>query len=110
MHFDKVLTYRKNDPISFEEDEEEIYRRYTCQFYEEGHAPESWKNVLQKTLLYKKPHLINAADTREDFYHTLFMHPAMFRVGRHDFVIRAPLNRYDRQTGLFVHDDSNLLG
>ena len=105
MHFDKVLPYKKADPATFDEEEQVAYRNYTREFYE-NFAPDSWKSVLQKTLLYKKPHLVNALDTRDDFYHKLFMHPTMFKVGRHDFVIRAPMEQYDKASGLFKPNEN----
>ena len=108
MQLEKVLSYKKSDPANFDEEEEKQYRIYIRDFHE-NYAPESWKNIMQKTLLYKKPHLVNAIDARDTFYHSLFMHPAMFQVGKHEFVIRAPVEVYDRSTGLFVEDNSNLL-
>ena len=63
MHLDKVLSYRKTDPEKFDEDELVHFRRYTRIFYEEM-VPEKWKQVLQRSLLYKKPHLAFAVNTR----------------------------------------------
>lgn len=95
MHFDKVLPYRKSELHEFDEKDHANYGKYVCNFFETW-APDSWKQVLQKRLLYKKPHLVNAIDTRSDFYHSLFLIAAMFRVGKHEFIVREPRETYDR--------------
>ena len=99
----KVIPQRKSKVESFEERDWLHFRRFKCEFYEKF-APDSWKHILKKSLLYKKPHLVNAVNTRPDFYHSLFMVPAMFRVGRHEYVVRLPKERYDRNLGDFVID------
>lgn len=68
----------------------------------EQHTPQNWKETLQKTLLYKQPHLVHASDTRVDFYKTLWMMASMFKVGKHEFIIREPAQFYDRETCEFV--------
>jgi hypothetical protein len=49
-----------------------------------------WKYVLSTSLMYKKPHLVYAANTRPDYYGKLFVFASFLRVGRHDFIIRTP--------------------
>jgi hypothetical protein len=41
-------------------------------------------------MIYKKPHLVHAANTRPDYFHKLFVFARFFSVGRHDFIIRTP--------------------
>ena len=101
MHFDKVLPYRKSERSQFDADDELNFKRYTAAYFETG-APFKWKGILQKHLLYKKPHLIHAADTRDDFYKNLFMMAAFFRVGRHEFIVRSPEKIYDRDCCEYV--------
>ena len=105
MQFDRVLSYRKSDLEEFDNRDHLNYRKYMCSFYETW-APNSWKQVLQKRLSYKKPHLVNAVDTRSDFCHSLFLMAAMFRVGRHEFVVREPREIYDRTSHTFVVDEA----
>ena len=89
MHTDKVLLYRKNEQGHFTSNDWINFRKYTATFYED-HALRMWKQILPKNLLYKQPHLINAAHTREDFYKQLHFMAAMFKVGKHEFIIRHP--------------------
>ena len=86
---DKVLPYRKSDTSNFTKDDWFNHKKYTKKFYEED-IPINWKEILQKQLLFKKPHLINAVNTRADYYRSLFFMASMFKVGRHEFIIRAP--------------------
>ena len=65
--------------------------------------------MLTKFLLYKKPHLVNAAHTREDYYHKLHVMFAMFKVGRHDFLVRAPKLNYNRAKHQY-EESENVLG
>ena len=108
MHFDKVLPYRKSDPDQFTEQEMLHYKSYICELFE-NYAPESWKQMLTKFLLYKKPHLVNAVHTREDYYHKLHVMFAMFKVGRHEFLVRAPKLEYNRAIHQY-QETENLLG
>ena len=48
--------------------------------------------------MYKKPHLVNAAYTREDFHRNLFFMAANFKVGKHEYIVRAPAKTYDSLT------------
>ena len=89
MLYEKVLGYRRSDPEQFTETDWFNYNQYIGHFYERF-APYNWKQTIQRNLNYKKPHLIHATDTRPDFYKKLFMMAAMFTVGRHDFIVRAP--------------------
>ena len=52
--------------------------------------------------MYKKPHLIYGAETRDDFYKNLHMMFAMFRVGKHDYIVRTPEKVYDRVSCEYV--------
>lgn len=67
---------------------------------------EDWKVILQKTLLYKKPHLVFGSDTRDDFYRNLFMMATMFKVGKHEFIVRAPKMIYDRMTCEYMENET----
>ena len=60
--------------------------------------PNTWKHILPKHLQYKKPHLVFATDTRPDFYRNLFYAAAMFKVGKHEFIVREPKQVFDRYT------------
>ena len=66
--------------------------------------------TLAKHLLYKKPHVVFGANTRKDFYKSLFMLAAMFKVGKHEFIVRYPKQAYNRNMGdyfmNFGDDDS----
>ena len=46
--------------------------------------------MIQNTLKYKKPHLVHAANTREDFCGNLFVYPSFFPVGKHEYIVRTP--------------------
>lgn len=100
----KVISNRRTHVDDFDEKDWLNFRQYKCEHFE-THTVDSWKQILQRSLLYKKPHLVNAVDTRKDFYHSLFMIPAMFRVGRHEYVIRSPKEIYDRETHQFMQDE-----
>ena len=45
MHLDKVLSYRKNERETFTDQESAIFKKYTCDFYE-NHVPQNWKQIL----------------------------------------------------------------
>ena len=32
-----------------------------------------WKHIISTYILYKKPHLVNAANTRSDYFNKLFV-------------------------------------
>ena len=49
-----------------------------------------WKHVISTSILYKKPHLVHAANTRPDYYQKLFVSAHFFGVGKHDFIVRTP--------------------
>ena len=67
MQYERVLGYRKSDQEQFTETDWFNYKQYIGQFFERF-VPSGWKQVIQKNLTYKKPHMIHAADTRPDFY------------------------------------------
>lgn len=103
MHYERALNYRKNQLEDFTETDWFAYKRYIGDFYERF-IPLSWKQVMERNLIYKKPHLVHAADTRPDFYKKLFLKAAMFKVGKHDFIVRAPQQVFDRQTSKYVEN------
>ena len=65
---------------------------------------------MAKHLLYKKPHVVYGANTRKDFYKSLFMFATMFKVGKHEFIVRYPKQAYNHRTAEyfanFGDDDS----
>jgi len=77
MQYDKVLSYRRGDRDQFTQTDWLNYKRYSALFYERDVAL-GWKQVVKSHLLYKKPHMVFAADTRPDFYKSLFVMAAMF--------------------------------
>jgi hypothetical protein len=97
MHLDSVLPFRKTSTDMMNPTELCTYKKYICDFYEDN-APNNWKHVLPKHLLYKKPHLVFGTGTRPDFCRKLFYAAAMFKVGKHEFIVRAPKQVYDRKT------------
>ena len=97
MMFENVLDHTKDQTYKFEDDDWPTFRRYSSIFYEE-HAKLHWKQIIQKHLMYKKPHLVNAAYTREDFHRNLFFMAANFKVGKHEYIVRAPAKTYDSLT------------
>ena len=102
MHTDVILPNRKTTTASFAQNDWVNFRNYTRDYYENEHVPLSWKQILQKHLLYKKPHLVFGADTREDFYKQLFMVAANFKVGKHEYLVRWPMEVFDRETNQYV--------
>ena len=68
--------------------QKDFYYKYVVEFFEEN-IELNWKEVFEKYLPYKKPHIIFGANTRPDFYKKLFVFASMFKVGKHEFIIRS---------------------
>ena len=89
MQFDKVLSYRKSEFKNLTQSDFFNWKRYQAMFYEQ-HVSQDWKQVIKTDLLYKRPHMVNGGNTRPDFYKSLFIVASMFKVEKHEFIIRAP--------------------
>jgi hypothetical protein len=69
--------------------QKDIFNEGIKEFFE-YRCEKNWKTVIKETSMYKKPHLVDAVNTREDFTNELFVYPSFFAVGRHDYIIRSP--------------------
>ena len=83
------MSYGQNTYGELTMRQKEFFKKYVVDFYE--HEIElNWKEVFERNLPYKKPHLVYAANTRPDFYKNLFVFASMFKVGKHEFIVRSP--------------------
>ena len=83
-----VMSYAQNSYAELTARQKEFYKKYVVDFFEYD-TPLNWKEVLERYLPYKKPHMVFAANTRPDFYKTLFVFASMFKVGQHEFIVRS---------------------
>ena len=85
MKDDRLMGY---DQTALKEFQIPNFKKYVREFFE-YEIDLNWKEVLERYLPYKKPHMVFAANTREDFYKNLFVFASMFKVGNHEFIIRS---------------------
>ena len=90
-------SYTAADMDKFSANQHRAFLKFTARYFERELAL-NWKEVLKEKLLYKKPHLVFAAETRPDFYRQLFVLFSMMKTGKHDFVIRTPKYSYNSET------------
>ena len=84
-----VMGYNQNTYEDLKPRQREYYKEYVVDFFEKD-IDLNWKEVFERHLPYKKPHLVYGANTRPDYYKKLFVFFSMLKVGKHEFIVRSP--------------------
>ena len=83
------MSYGQNTFAELTTRQKEFFRKYVIDYFE-NEIELNWKEVFERYLPYKKPHLVFGANTRSDFYKNLFVFAGMLKVGKHEFIVRSP--------------------
>ena len=83
------MSYGQNTFEELTTRQRDFYKKYVVEYFE-SEIELNWKEVFERYLPYKKPNLVFGANTRKDFYKNLFVFAGMFKVGKHEFIVRSP--------------------